>query len=160
MSHDRIEGDIIRITHDYIAVMLAVRRPGVTTSLHVPEGLHLIKSKRGAITVRVRSGLEEYAANLTGGPNRNTSGPLPETRRNPYPRKDDFYTQATGCSARKGLVSRVRLRLARPSAKLLHEFSDIIRLAIEGAPGRQIAYIGGVSCPRRRRSRGLARARE
>ncbi len=70
MSHDRIEGDVIRITHDYIALMLAVRRPGVTTSLHVLEGLHLIKSERGAITVRDRHGLEEYAGKSYGRPER------------------------------------------------------------------------------------------
>lgn len=68
MSHDRIDGDVIRITHDYIAVMLAVRRPGVTTSLHVLEGLHLIKSERGAITIRDRDGLEAYAARSYGRP--------------------------------------------------------------------------------------------
>jgi CRP-like cAMP-binding protein len=66
MSHDRIEGDVIRITHDYIAVMLAVRRPGVTTSLHVLEGLHLIRSERGTITIRDRSGLEAYAGRCYG----------------------------------------------------------------------------------------------
>ncbi|MFP3547151.1 Crp/Fnr family transcriptional regulator [Rhizobium sp. SIMBA_035] len=68
MSHDRIDGDVIRITHDYIAVMLAVRRPGVTTSLHVLEGLHLIRSERGAITIRDRDGLEAYAGMSYGRP--------------------------------------------------------------------------------------------
>jgi len=68
MSHDRIDGDAIRITHDYIAVMLAVRRPGVTTSLHVLEGLHLIKSERGVVTIRDRAGLEAFAGRSYGRP--------------------------------------------------------------------------------------------
>ncbi|WP_413708542.1 Crp/Fnr family transcriptional regulator [Rhizobium sp. Rhizsp82] len=68
MSHDRIDGDVIRITHDYIAVMLGVRRPGVTTSLHVLEGLLLIRSERGAITIRDRLGLEAYAGKSYGRP--------------------------------------------------------------------------------------------
>jgi len=48
--------------------MLGVRRPGVTTSLHVLEGLHLIKSERGAITIRDRLGLEAYAGKSYGRP--------------------------------------------------------------------------------------------
>jgi hypothetical protein len=56
------------ITHDYIALMLGARRPGVTTSLHVLEGHHLIRSLRGSIIVRNRAGLEEFAAGSYGVP--------------------------------------------------------------------------------------------
>ncbi len=55
-------------THEYISVMLAVRRPSVTTSLHVLEGNGFIKSDRGVITVRNRSALEEFAGDAYGRP--------------------------------------------------------------------------------------------
>lgn len=68
MGHDRIDGDAIHITHDYIAVTLGIRRPGVTTSIHVLEGLHLIKSERGVITVVDRARLRAYAGSSYGRP--------------------------------------------------------------------------------------------
>jgi CRP-like cAMP-binding protein len=57
MVHDRIEGDKMRLTHDDLALMLGVRRPGVTVALHVLEGKGLIRSLRGEIIVKDRAGL-------------------------------------------------------------------------------------------------------
>lgn len=68
MCHDRIDGRQIALTHDDIAAMLAVRRPSVTTSLHVLEGRHFIASTRGLITIRDRAGLETFAADAYGVP--------------------------------------------------------------------------------------------
>lgn len=68
MCHDRVEGDEIAITHDFISLMLGVRRPSVTTSLHVLEGLKMIKSERGRITIRDRKALEEFAGSAYGVP--------------------------------------------------------------------------------------------
>jgi CRP-like cAMP-binding protein len=68
MCHDRIEGDEIVLTHDFIAGMLAVRRPSVTTALHMLEGERLVRAERGRITVRDRSGLELYAGGAYGKP--------------------------------------------------------------------------------------------
>jgi len=68
MCHDRLRADVMEITHDYIALLLGVRRPGVTTGLHLLEGLHLIRSTRGAIEVLDRGGLEAYAAGSYGIP--------------------------------------------------------------------------------------------
>lgn len=51
MCHDRIDGDQIAITHDFLALMLSVRRPGVTVATHMLEGEHMIRAKRGLITV-------------------------------------------------------------------------------------------------------------
>lgn len=48
MCDDRIQGGELRLTHDYIATMLAVRRPSVTTALHVLEGNRFIRSERAA----------------------------------------------------------------------------------------------------------------
>ncbi len=70
MCHDRLRTDEMAITHDYIALMLGARRPGVTTSLHVLEGHHLIRSLRGSIIILDRPGLEEFAAGSYGIPER------------------------------------------------------------------------------------------
>jgi CRP-like cAMP-binding protein len=66
MCHDRWDSDEIPITHEFISLMLAVRRPSVTTALHVLEGNHLIKAERGFITIRDRAALEEFAADAYG----------------------------------------------------------------------------------------------
>lgn len=61
MSHDRQDGDEIFLTHDFLALMLGVRRPSVTIALHSLEGLGFIKSTRGLVKVRERGELEEFA---------------------------------------------------------------------------------------------------
>lgn len=68
MCHDRTSGDEISLTHEFIAMMLAVRRPSVTTALHVLEGNRFITAERGFITVRNRDGLEHFAADAYGAP--------------------------------------------------------------------------------------------
>ncbi|CAK7255777.1 MULTISPECIES: Crp/Fnr family transcriptional regulator [unclassified Shinella] len=68
MCHDRIKGDKIHLTHDFIATMLAVRRPSVTTALHVLEGHHFIRSERGNVVIRDRPALQEYARDAYGKP--------------------------------------------------------------------------------------------
>ncbi len=57
MAHDRIQGDEIKVTHDNIALMLAVRRASVTDALHILEGQGLIRGNRGRVTIRDREGL-------------------------------------------------------------------------------------------------------
>lgn len=68
MCHDRILGNEIEITHDFISQMLAVRRPSVTTSLQILEGESFIRSERGLITIRNRTALEEFARDAYGRP--------------------------------------------------------------------------------------------
>jgi len=68
MCDDRIQGGELRLTHDYIAVMLAVRRPSVTTALHILEGNRFIRSERGLITMRDRKAMEEFAGEAYGKP--------------------------------------------------------------------------------------------
>ncbi|WP_043061985.1 Crp/Fnr family transcriptional regulator [Brucella anthropi] len=68
MCDDRILGKEIAITHEFLSIMLAVRRPSVTNSLHVLEGLGLIKSERGVVFIRNRHGLERYARDAYGWP--------------------------------------------------------------------------------------------
>jgi hypothetical protein len=48
--------------------MLAVRRPSVTTALHVLEGNRFIRNERGCVTIVDRAGLEAFAADAYGKP--------------------------------------------------------------------------------------------
>lgn len=66
MCHDRTDGDEISLTHEFLSIMLAVRRPSVTTALHVLEGRKLIYSERGMVIVRDRQALEEFASDAYG----------------------------------------------------------------------------------------------
>jgi CRP-like cAMP-binding protein len=68
MCHDRVENDDIALTHDFLALMLAVRRPSVTTALHSLEDEKLVRSERGRITVEDRKALEAFASDSYGVP--------------------------------------------------------------------------------------------
>ncbi|MGF9695299.1 MULTISPECIES: Crp/Fnr family transcriptional regulator [unclassified Rhizobium] len=68
MCHDRVDGNEILLTHEFISLMLAVRRPSVTTALHILEGKKLIRAERGRISVRDRAGLESFAGDVYGKP--------------------------------------------------------------------------------------------
>jgi CRP-like cAMP-binding protein len=68
MVHDRVVGDRLALTHDYIAVMLGVRRLGVTEALHILEGKGLIRSNRGEVVIRDRDGLAAEAGGGYGQP--------------------------------------------------------------------------------------------
>jgi CRP-like cAMP-binding protein len=68
MAHDRIGGDDLHLTHEFLSVMLGVRRAGVTTALHQLERTGLISTARGCVTVIDREGLEKSANGLYGVP--------------------------------------------------------------------------------------------
>jgi CRP-like cAMP-binding protein len=68
MAHDRVDGNVIPITHEFLALMLGVRRAGVTVALHDLEGRRLIRAVRGQITVLDRTGIEELANGFYGTP--------------------------------------------------------------------------------------------
>ena len=68
MSHDRMESDEVPLTHEFLALMLGVRRSGVTNAVHVLEGEGMIKATRGHITVRSRAKLKEMAKDSYGLP--------------------------------------------------------------------------------------------
>jgi hypothetical protein len=59
MAHDRLDGDEVPLTHEFLAVMLGVRRSGVTTALQELERKGLIAHRRSLITILDREGLEE-----------------------------------------------------------------------------------------------------
>ncbi len=68
MTHDRVDGDELSLTHEFLSIMLAVRRPSVTGALHILEGNRLVRAKRGLITVLDRDGLVEFADGSYGTP--------------------------------------------------------------------------------------------
>jgi CRP-like cAMP-binding protein len=61
MCHDRIAKPALPLTHEFLAIMLSVRRPGVTDAIHKLEESRFIKAERGQITVLNRPGLEKLA---------------------------------------------------------------------------------------------------
>ena len=68
MCDDRADTGEFPLTHEFMSVMLAVRRPSVTTSLHVLEGNGFIRAERGWITIRNRKALEDFAGDAYGPP--------------------------------------------------------------------------------------------
>lgn len=66
MSHDRQDDDEIALTHEFLSLMMGVRRPSVTIALHSLEGLGFIKATRGLVTIRKRAELEEFAGSAYG----------------------------------------------------------------------------------------------
>ena len=70
MAHDRVDGFSLPLTHEFIAMMLGVRRAGVTIAIQLLEGRSLIKALRREIVVRDRAGLERLAGQTYGTPER------------------------------------------------------------------------------------------
>ena len=68
MAHDRIGDDTLSLTHEFLSLMLGVRRPGVTEALHALRERGLIAYARGQITVMNRKGVERMAGKTYGTP--------------------------------------------------------------------------------------------
>lgn len=68
MCHDRLDGDNIAITHEFMAMMIAAQRSGVTITLHFLEGAGMIRSKRGRVVIQDREKLEDIAGDAYGRP--------------------------------------------------------------------------------------------
>ena len=68
MAQDRLGHANLPLTHEFLALMLGVRRPRVTDALHVLEGEGLIRASRGQIVVLDRKGVEKRAKHCYGIP--------------------------------------------------------------------------------------------
>ena len=68
MCHDRVDGDEILLTHEFLSVMLGVQRAGVTLALQNLEGGGRIRSRRKRIQILDRARLEALAAGTYGVP--------------------------------------------------------------------------------------------
>lgn len=70
MAYDRGESECLPLTHEFLSVMLGVRRAGVTVALHNLEGEGLIRATRGVITITDVEALVACADGLYGIPER------------------------------------------------------------------------------------------
>lgn len=59
LTHDRVQGDVFDLTHEFLATMLGVRRAGVSVAMGVLQGAGIVQYTRGRVTVRDRPRLEE-----------------------------------------------------------------------------------------------------
>jgi len=68
MSHDRLDGDELRLTHEFLGIMIGVRRASVTEAIQILENKRIISARRGAIQVLDRAKLQATAAESYGVP--------------------------------------------------------------------------------------------
>jgi len=61
MSHDRLEGNRVPLTQEFLAHMLGTRRASVTVAAGILQKAGLIAYKRGSVSVKNRRGLEAAA---------------------------------------------------------------------------------------------------
>jgi Mn-dependent DtxR family transcriptional regulator len=59
MTHDRVDGEELQLTQDFLSQMLGVRRPSVTVVAGMLQQAGLIDYRRGRIKVLDREGLEK-----------------------------------------------------------------------------------------------------
>lgn len=93
MCHDRIVVNTMNLTHEFLSIMLGVRRAGVTVGTHLLEGRGLIRASRGQITILDRQGLENEAQDSYG---------IPESE----------YKRLIGCEPGHPREQKVDLRLS------------------------------------------------
>jgi hypothetical protein len=85
MAHDRVEGDEFPMTHEFMSLMLGVRRAGVTVAASALQKAGLIRYGGGRMAVIDRPGLEAATCECYGmarraydsliGPSAGTSSP-------------------------------------------------------------------------------------
>jgi CRP-like cAMP-binding protein len=66
MAHDRAESDALPLTQEFMSMMLAVRRPGVTVAARSLQGTGAIDYQRGRVVILDRVRLEEASCECYG----------------------------------------------------------------------------------------------
>ena len=61
MANDSLKGNEVPLTHEFLSLMLGVRRAGVTVALHYLEQRALISLARKQIVITDRKGLKAAA---------------------------------------------------------------------------------------------------
>lgn len=68
MANDRVGGDSLDITHEFLSIMLGVRRAGVTVALKDLVAKDIIAMSRSKIQIVDRAGLQRIAGDIYGVP--------------------------------------------------------------------------------------------
>jgi CRP-like cAMP-binding protein len=68
MCQDRLDGDEMRLTHEFLSIMLGVTRTSTTLAVQGLEGHRLIQGHRGKITILDRKAMEAVADDGYGLP--------------------------------------------------------------------------------------------
>ena len=68
MVHDRVDGDELVLTHEFLSIMLGVQRAGVTLALQNLEGAGRIKGRRKRIVILDREPLKALTNGAYGVP--------------------------------------------------------------------------------------------
>jgi CRP-like cAMP-binding protein len=89
-THDRVESDVLPLTHEFLAIMLGVRRPSVSLAAASLQKAGLIEYTRGKITVLDRGGLEAASCECYAA--------IQESYARQLPIPDAPYTQRAGAS--------------------------------------------------------------
>jgi CRP-like cAMP-binding protein len=79
MCHDRLDGNELPLTHEFLGIMIGVRRASVTEAIQNLEDKKIVSARRGAIKILDRVKLESTAAESYGVPEgeyRRIIGPL------------------------------------------------------------------------------------
>ncbi len=66
MAHDRSQGNEFPMTHEFLSLMLGVRRAGITMAAGQLQKAGYIRYERGCIEVTDRPGLESVACECYG----------------------------------------------------------------------------------------------
>jgi CRP-like cAMP-binding protein len=61
MAHDRVGTDTFQLSHEFLAMMLGVRRPTATVVAGTLQSAGLIRYRRGRMEILNRQGLEDAA---------------------------------------------------------------------------------------------------
>jgi CRP-like cAMP-binding protein len=68
MCQDRLDGDELHLTHEFLSLMLGSQRSSTTLAIQSLEGHRLIKARRGRITILDRKAMETVADDGYGPP--------------------------------------------------------------------------------------------
>jgi CRP-like cAMP-binding protein len=66
MAHDRVDGDSFPMTHEFLSMMLGVRRAGITVAAGTLQKAGLIRYERGRMEITDRPGLEAVSCECYG----------------------------------------------------------------------------------------------
>jgi len=96
--HDRGDGDELPLTHEFLSLMLGVRRSGVTQALHLLEVEKAIEIRRGQIVVSDRGKLERIAGGSYGVPEAEYERVIAR------PGREDIQVAVPATGRRSGLI--------------------------------------------------------